>query len=106
MTTLEFERMQKGGYIRAGGGSGGDVKLDRVVRQVYEMLMEVRLGTIVAVWWDGGVSAHRDLGFRQRVLPNGSRETPVVTFIADGQVPSVAEIRERIKKGIGVAMAE
>ena len=82
------------------------MRFERVVKQVFDMLQEVRLGTIVAVWSDGGVSAHRDLGFRFRVLPTGQREEPLTTFVADGTVPSVADIRERIKRAVGLAAAE
>ena len=74
------------------------MRLDLVVKQVFDMLREVRLGSVVAVWRDGGVSSHRDLGFRHRVLPSGEREEPVVTFVANNEVRSLTEIRERILK--------
>ena len=82
------------------------MRFERVVKQVFDMLQEVRLGTIVAVWSDGGVSAHRDLGFRYRVLPNGQKEEALTTFVSDGFVPSVADIRERIKRAAGLVTAE
>lgn len=77
------------------------MRFERVVMRVFEMLQEVRLGTVVAVWWDGGVSAHRDLGFRHRTLPSGKREEPVATFVKDNQLRSIIEIRERIKRASG-----
>jgi hypothetical protein len=76
------------------------MRLDLVVKQVFDMLMEVRLGSVVAVWRDGGVSSHRDLGFRHRVLPSGEREEPVITFVKNNDVRSVTEIRERILKAL------
>ena len=79
------------------------MRFDRVVTQVFTMLQEVRLGTVVAVWADGGVSAHRDLAFRHRVLPTGRRETPIATFVATNSVPSVVDIREQIKHAFGPA---
>jgi len=79
------------------------MRLDLVVKQVIDMLAEVRLGSVVAVWHDGGVSSHRDLAFRFRVLPSGQREEPVVTFVANNEVRSVTEIRERILKASGLA---
>lgn len=82
------------------------LRLDRIVLQVFEMLREVRLGTVVAVWWDGGVSAHRDLAFRHRVLPSGQREAPIATFVADGRMVSVTDIRERILRAPGVSLHE
>lgn len=82
------------------------MRFERVLRQVFDMLQEVRLGTVVAVWSDGGVSAHRDLGFRFRTLPSGRKEEALTTFIADGAVPSVTEIRERIKRAAGLVGAE
>lgn len=84
----------------------GGIRLDRVVLRVFEMLREVRLGTIVAVWWDGGVSAHRDLAFRHRILPSGEREQPIATFVADGKMVSVTEIRERILRSPGVTLSD
>ena len=84
----------------------GGIRLDRVVLRVFEMLREVRLGTVVAVWWDGGVSAHRDLAFRHRILPSGERETPIATFVADGGLVSVTEIRERILRAPGVTLSD
>jgi|GEM_PF-6847121 len=84
----------------------GGIRLDRVVLRVFEMLREVRLGTVVAVWWDGGVSAHRDLAFRHRVLPSGKREEPIATFVADGRLMSVTDIRERILRAPGVTLSE
>jgi hypothetical protein len=77
------------------------MRLDLVVQQVFDMLSEVRLGSVVAVWRDGGVSSHRDLGFRYRVLPSGEREEPVVTFVANNEARSVDMIRERILKASG-----
>jgi hypothetical protein len=82
------------------------MRFDRVVTQVFTMLLEVRLGTVVAVWADGGVSAHRDLAFRHRMLPSGVRETPLATFVASAQVPSVVDIREQIKRAVGPAALE
>ena len=77
------------------------MRFEQVVNRVFAMLTEMRLGTVVAVWADGGVSAHRDLGFRHRVRPEGEREEPVATFVSFTQVPSVLEIRERIKRAFG-----
>jgi hypothetical protein len=82
------------------------MRFDRVVTQVFNMLQEVRLGTIVAVWADGGVSAHRDLAFRHRVLPDGRRESPLATFVATSDVPSVVAIRDQIKRAVGPAALE
>jgi len=66
--------------------------MERVARQVFEMLAEVRLGTVVAVWRDGSVSDHRSLGFRYRTLPDGSREEPITSFVKDMEVRSVSFI--------------
>jgi hypothetical protein len=52
------------------------------------------------------VSAHRDLAFRYRVLPSGQREEPIATFVADGGMVSVAEIRERILRSPGVTLTD
>lgn len=65
-----------------------------------------RLASVVAVWPDGGVSSHRDLAFRYQVLPSGQKEEPVTTFVADGRIPSVTEIRDRIKRARGVVAAD
>lgn len=74
------------------------MRFERVVKQVFDMLQEVRIGTIVAVWGDGGVSAHRDLAFRYRTLPTGEREAPLTSFVSNGEIPSVTDIRDRIKQ--------
>jgi hypothetical protein len=92
--------------VEVEAGMNGGIRLDRIVLRVFEMLREVRLGTVVAVWWDGGVSAHRDLAFRYRVLPSGQREEPIATFVADGGMVSVAEIRERILRSPGVTLTD
>ena len=76
------------------------MRFEQVVNRVFAMLSDMRLGTVIAVWQDGGVSAHRDLGFRYRVLPSGEREVPVTTFVSFTEVPSVIEIRERIKAAV------
>jgi len=76
--------------------------MERVAKQLFEMLEEVRLGTIVAVWRDGSVSAHRSLGFRYRTLPDGSREEPMTSFVKEGEVRSVAMILTRIQRAIGI----
>ncbi len=63
-----------------------------------EMLEEVRPGTIVAVWADGSVSAHRSLGFRYRTLPNGTREEPLTSFVKDLERPVLAPIEGRLRQ--------
>lgn len=83
-------------------GPEGTLRLEFVVNRVYETLTEARLGSVVAVWSDGGVSAHRDLAFRFRRLPDGSREEPVVTFVRNGSMPTVREIRDRILHASGL----
>ena len=79
------------------------MRLELVVNRVYEVLQEVRFGSVVAVWTDGGVSSHRDLGFRYRTLPSGAREEPVATFVRSSVVPTVREIRDRILHVSGLA---
>ena len=76
------------------------MRLERVVTSVSQMLGEVRFGSVVAVWLDGGVSTHRDLAFRYRVLPSGAKEEPIATFVANDEVPSVADIRQRIRAAL------
>jgi hypothetical protein len=73
------------------------MRLDRVARQVVAMLNDARFGTTVAVWPDGGVSAHRGTELPPRTLPNGDIETPVVTFVSFTEVPSVEVILERLQ---------
>ena len=79
------------------------MRLEQIVNRVFALLTESRLGMVVAVWADGGVSAHRDLGFRARTLPSGEREQPVATFVSFTEVPSVVEIRERLKKAFAAS---
>ncbi len=70
------------------------------------MLAEVRPGTIVAVWQDGSVFAHRSLGFRFRTLPDGSREEPLTSFVKDVDGRSVASIDERLRRALKVVTPE
>ena len=76
------------------------MEVEDVAREVFRELQEARLGTVVAVWRDGGVSAHRHLGFRHRRLPDGSREQPLTSFVKDLRVFSVADIRARIERAL------
>ena len=46
--------------------------IDGVVSEVFRMLQEVHLGTVIAIWPDGSVSSHRSLGFRHRVTPDAA----------------------------------
>ncbi len=78
------------------------MRLEFVVNRVFEVLQEVRFGSVVAVWTDGGVSSHRNLGFRYRTLPSGAREEPVATFVRSSVVPTVREIRDRILHAAGL----
>lgn len=67
-----------------------------LAREVYAVLAGSRIGVVVAVWADGGVSAHRQLGFRHRSLPGGIREQPVMTFVAGPETPSAWDIEARL----------
>ena len=55
-----------------------------------------RIGVVVAVWADGGISAHRQLGFRRRSLGDGEKEEPLVTFVTGPETPSAWTIQERL----------
>ncbi len=77
------------------------MRLDHVARRVAEMLREARFGTTVAVWPDGGVSAHRGAELPPRTLPDGTTEQPVVTFVSFTEVPSEDVIRERLRSAFG-----
>ena len=77
----------------------------RVTERVSEMLADVQLGTIVAVWRDGSVSVHRSLGFRYRTLPDGTRDEPLTSFVKDIDVPSLAEIQVRVQRALGMGTA-
>lgn len=70
--------------------------VEALATRVYELLGTVPVGTVVAVWADGGVSDHRHLGFRFRTLPGGKREEPVTSFVAAGIRPYVQDIAARI----------
>ena len=74
--------------------------IDGVVNEVFRVLDEVRPGTVVAIWPDGSVSAHRSLGFRHRVTPEGMREEPVTSFVRATELPSVREIEERLRHAL------
>ncbi|MEO6101196.1 MAG: hypothetical protein ABIQ34_12860 [Tepidiformaceae bacterium] len=80
--------------------------MDRIAQRVFEMLAEVRPGTIVAVWQDGAVSAHRSLGFRFRTLPDGSREEPLTSFVKGVDGRSVASIGEQLRLAVEVVAPE
>ena len=70
--------------------------VEALATRVYERLGTVRVGTVVAVWADGGISDHRHLGFRSRSLPDGRKEQPVTSFVAAGIRPYVQDIAARI----------
>ena len=72
--------------------------IDGVVSEVFRMLQEVHLGTVIAIWPDGSVSSHRSLGFRHRVTPEGVREEPVTSFVRATELPSVREIGEKLRR--------
>ncbi len=72
--------------------------MDRIARRVLEMLEEVRPGTIVAVWADASVSAHRSLGFRCRTLPNGMREEPLTSFVKELERSALGSIEGRLRQ--------
>ena len=67
------------------------------------MLLRVRVPRIyvgLALWEDGGVSAHRDIDFRFRYLPGGSREEPLATFVRNDQLQREAGTRPRIDRAL------
>ena len=70
---------------------------EATAREVYELLSRSRLGTVVAVWNDGSISAHRELGFRYRSLGDGRREEPLITFVSAPELPPAWQIAERIE---------
>ncbi|MGH2633798.1 MAG: hypothetical protein ACRDG3_10350 [Tepidiformaceae bacterium] len=72
--------------------------VESVSREVFEMLEHSQLGFVVAVWADGGVTAHRQLGFRDRPIADGRREAPLTSFVRFSSLPSVYEIQERIER--------
>jgi hypothetical protein len=71
--------------------------VDELAAAVYERLGIVDIGTVVAIWANGEITAHRHLGFRFRVLPDGKRESPVTSFVAAGIRPYIQDIAARIK---------
>jgi hypothetical protein len=81
-------------------GGDGQVDSEQVSRDVYELLSRSRIGTVVAVWADGAISAHRQLGFRYRSIGNGLREAPLTPFVSSPDLPSAWQIRERIDAAI------
>ena len=76
------------------------MRFERVVKQVFDMLQEVRLGTVVAVWSDGGVSAHRDLGFRYRTLPSDTDALGPGLFVATARTPGGSQAVPHGKMGV------
>jgi len=80
--------------------------VESVSHEVFETLSHSQLGLVVAVWADGTVTAHRQLGFRDRKLENGLREAPATTFVRFSSLPSVHQIRERIEHALTSAPRE
>ena len=62
----------------------------------YDSLTRSDLGTVVAVWESGEVSVHDQLAFRRRMLPGGTHEEPLVTFVRFTSGVSRRAISERI----------
>jgi hypothetical protein len=68
--------------------------------EIYARLEEARLGTVLAVWKDGGVS-FEGLGFQGRRTKDGDREQPLVTFVA-GSGLSYHQILQRLAQALRV----
>ena len=77
-----------------------ELSKDEVVGRVVDGLTGAPLRSVVAVWLDGEVSAHRDLAFRFRYLPGGNREEPLATFLRNVQIRSESELRSRIERAL------
>lgn len=73
---------------------------ESVSREVFEMLSQSQLGFVIAVWSNGEVSAHRQLGFRNRTVPDGRREAPLTSFVRFTSLPSVYDIKGRIERAL------
>jgi len=76
------------------------VDLERLSADIYEMLSGSPPGVVVALWADGTLSAHRQLGFRSRRLPDGTSEVPLAAFVSSSDPPGTTAIRARIEKGM------
>ena len=74
--------------------------VEDVTDEASRELEAAALGTVVAVWRSGEVSAHRNLGFRHRLLPDGSREEPLTSFIKAQREFSLAELKARIEQAL------
>ena len=74
--------------------------VESVAREVFETLSHAQLGLVIAVWEDGSVTAHRQLGFRDRKLANGFREAPLTSFVRFSSLLSVHQIRDRIERAL------
>ena len=74
--------------------------VDGVAGEAMCELMAAALGTVVAVWRSGEVSAQRNLGFRHPPLPDGSHEEPLTSFAKDSRRWALSEIQGRIERAL------
>ena len=76
--------------------------VEDVAGDVTRELEAATLGTVVAVWRSDEVSTHRHLGFCHRLLPDGSREEPLTSFVKAQRAFSLEEVTARIERALSL----
>lgn len=76
--------------------------VEDVADEAFRELEAAALGTVLAVWRSGEVSAHRHLGFRHRLLADGSREEPLTSFVKARREFLLEEVKARIERALSL----